>query len=413
MANVQYRLSNKSIGDKSEVMMRFYAGRGLDQRARTHVYVPTAMWNDRKQRVMSSQRYGNVENIDVSELQDRLDYIEREVMERFVTDPSALRAGWLQATIDDITGRSAIDARHITLIDAITESANSSNAITTKKGYISLANNVASFCQEVCHGEKLLLRDVNAAMLCQISDYLRLDHSPNTVAGKLRRMRAVFNRAIHQGYINTNPFCPNGMHVPAERYATPTFLTIPERDSIYALTDLHPRLAAQRDIFIFQCHTGMRVGDMICLTKDNIDGNYLQYVPIKTRQETVETVRVPLSDVAMEIIHRYEGGKKLLPFITPQKYNEAIHRLVRMAGIDRQVMVLEPGTGTPVPRPLYEVASSHIARRTFAANVYKVTKDQRLTSSMTGHAPNSRSFLRYTVVDDDMKSEVIAMVDKK
>ncbi len=42
-----------------------------------------------------------------------------------------------------------------------------------------------------------------------------------------------------------------------------------------------------------------------------------------------------------------------------------------MAGVDRIVTILDPLTHNEVKRPIYEVASSHLARRTFIGNIYK------------------------------------------
>ena len=62
-------------------------------------------------------------------------------------------------------------------------------------------------------------------------------------------------------------------------------------------------------------------------------------------------------------------------------------------------------------RPIYEVASSHMARRTFIGNIYKQVKDQHLVSSLTGHSDNSRAFVRYRNIDIDMKQELVNILD--
>ena len=49
-----------------------------------------------------------------------------------------------------------------------------------------------------------------------------------------------------------------------------------------------------------------------------------------------------------------------------------------------------------------EIASSHMARRTFIGNIYKLVKDPNLVSALTGHAEGSRAFTRYRTIDIDM-----------
>lgn len=54
-----------------------------------------------------------------------------------------------------------------------------------------------------------------------------------------------------------------------------------------------------------------------------------------------------------------------------------------------------------------DVASSHMARRTFIGNLYKKVKDPNLIASMSGHAEGSQAFNRYREVDMDIKQDVI------
>ncbi len=50
------------------------------------------------------------------------------------------------------------------------------------------------------------------------------------------------------------------------------------------------------------------------------------------------------------------------------------------------VRVLDPKTREDVARPLYEVATTHTARKTFIGNLYKQVKDPNLIASMSGHS---------------------------
>ena len=94
----------------------------------------------------------------------------------------------------------------------------------------------------------------------------------------------------------------------------------------------------------------------------------VEYIPDKTKGERPEVLRVPLNNRAKEILSRYADHKKgnmLLPFISPQKYNDAIKKIFTRCGITRIVTVLNPTTGNEEKRAINEIASSHLARRTF------------------------------------------------
>lgn len=61
--------------------------------------------------------------------------------------------------------------------------------------------------------------------------------------------------------------------------------------------------------------------------------------------------------------------------------------------------------------PINEVASSHMARRTFCGNLYKKVKDASLVASLSGHVDGSKSFARYRDIDEDTKKELVKLID--
>lgn len=103
---------------------------------------------------------------------------------------------------------------------------------------------------------------------------------------------------------------------------------------------------------------------------------------------------------------------RIFPFISDQKYNDAIKEIFRICGVTRIVTVLNPVTSEEEKRPINEVASSNMARRTFTGNLYKRVKDQNLISSMTGHKPGSTAFARYRDIDMDIKTEMIDLLNE-
>lgn len=75
------------------------------------------------------------------------------------------------------------------------------------------------------------------------------------------------------------------------------------------------------------------------------------------------------------------------------------------------VTILNPTTGKEEKRPINEVASSHMARRTFIGNLYKKVKDPNLVSSLSGHTEGSKAFARYREIDDEIKKEVVSLIE--
>lgn len=82
-----------------------------------------------------------------------------------------------------------------------------------------------------------------------------------------------------------------------------------------------------------------------------------------------------------------------------------------IAGLTRSVTVRNPTTGEPEIRPLNEIASSHLARRCFIGNLYKKVKDPNLVGSLSGHKEGSKAFARYREIDEQMKQELVDMLE--
>ena len=59
------------------------------------------------------------------------------------------------------------------------------------------------------------------------------------------------------------------------------------------------------------------------------------------------------------------------------------------------------------------IASSHVARRTFIGNIYKLVKDPNLVSALTGHVEGRRAFTRYRTIDIDMKKDLVKILEGK
>ena len=211
---------------------------------------------------------------------------------------------------------------------------------------------------------------------------------------------------------NNRPF--ENFKIDDDVFGTPFYITIAERNALYKL-DLtaRPALAVQRDIFVFQCVTGCRVSDLYAFTKANIIDGEIHYIAQKTRNKQPKTIKVPLNSIATEILNKYADfdGKTLFPFISQQKYNEAIKKAFAAAEITRSVVICDPLTRENVIVPINEVASSHLARRCFVGNMYEKAKDQNLVAELSGHRQNSKAFARYREVNKEMRKELVTMIE--
>ncbi len=235
--------------------------------------------------------------------------------------------------------------------------------------------------------------------------------SNTTITNTMNSYCAFLHWCSQEGYTKNKLHTQYGFK--ATVHGDPFFLTMEEVGILYN-ADLsgNRRLERTRDVFVFQCYVGCRYGDLVRLTRENVNGGFLEYMPRKTMRHEARTVRVPLHEKAMAIIEKYRNrGKKFLPFKNIYDYNREIREVLRLCGIDRRVTVLDTHGLVTVQRPVCEIASSHTARKTFIGNLYKRVPDPNIIASMSGHVEGSVAFRRYRTIDEEMKRDLVDLID--
>lgn len=236
--------------------------------------------------------------------------------------------------------------------------------------------------------------------------------SKNTMTDLFKKFRAFLNWCFTHNYIDNKPF--DKFKLESETYGTPFYLSLDELKLIHQTNfNDNPILNIQKDVFVFQCCVGCRVGDLMKLKKTDIINGNIVYVPHKTIKATGKAVVVPLNKMAREIVDKYFNllDSELLPFSSQQRYNDDIKTILELCEITRMVSVLDPLSRTEKKVPINTIATSHMARRTFIGNIYKKVKDPNLVASLTGHSEGSKAFSRYRDIDTEMKKELVGLLD--
>ena len=225
-----------------------------------------------------------------------------------------------------------------------------------------------------------------------------------TVVHDLKALQAFFRELEDTGEIRRSPFKKISfekrrsiMHV---MYDAPIFLKAEELRRVMA-TEVPPELQWVKDVFVLNCALGCRIGDLLRLTMDKVAVSdegipYVHYIPSKTArsQGTHHEIQTPLIEPALEIIRRtrlaFIGHN---PKYEREVYNKKLRNLLEYCGIDRPVCLYDHVLADNVYRPLYEVASSKLARKT---HVDMLTKVQINYYAAGLHQPGSDAVFRYT-----------------
>ncbi len=222
----------------------------------------------------------------------------------------------------------------------------------------------------------------------------------SSVVMELRALRAFFAELEDLEEIHRSPFRmlsrekrKSIMHV---MYDAPVFLRKTEFETLRkAVIPRH--LEWVRDVFVFNCCVGCRIGDVQRLGPDKLEISedgipFIHYIPQKTRlrQLTNTEIETPLVPMALKIARK--GLDKFSRF----KYNRLLKELLRHCGIVRNVRIFNELKGDNEYIPIHRVASSKLARKTHVDLMNKV----QINPWASGlHRNGSNAVFRYTCLE--------------
>ncbi|MFV0538824.1 MAG: site-specific integrase, partial [Dysgonomonas sp.] len=149
-----------------------------------------------------------------------------------------------------------------------------------------------------------------------------------------------------------------------------------------------------KDVFIFQCYTGLAFIDVYNLTENEIQLAFDDQYWIRTeRVKTGEAVNVPLLDIPMAIIEKYKKKKKpnngrLLPVSSNQKMNEFLKEIAAICNIKKNL-------------------STHLARHSFATTIALANGvPLESVSKMLGHRSIKTTQIYAKVLDTKVSNDM-------
>lgn len=196
-------------------------------------------------------------------------------------------------------------------------------------------------------------------------------------------LNSYIKEAIRRKLITNNPY--DEFHCKKGRSKTP--LTLDEVE-IKKLVDYKPtceKLEKIRDMYLFQCMTGLAFVDMQEFSKDklsHIDGSM---VINSQRVKTEESYIIPLFAAALEIAEKYNFS---FPRISNQKYNDYIKVLASHAGINK-------------------VLTSHTARHTYGTYLINRGVPVSVIQRAMGHAKITQTLEYAKLSARSVKNEIL------
>jgi len=268
---------------------------------------------------------------------------------------------------------------------------------STYEKYDILRKKIEAFIPTKYGKKDIRIKDLTIQFAADFDFYLKDNdkNKHNTVVKYITNLKKILNMAVTNGWIDKSPFIKfKSTFKDVERI----YLTWEELNAIEQKTFKIERLNLVKDMFLFQCYTGLAYSDMAKLKSDDvkigIDGN--KWIIINRKKTDVRSA-IPLLPKALMIIEKYEAkriGNDLLSCYAIQKFNSYLEEIAVLCGINKNL-------------------TSHVGRRTFATTVALSNGVSIETiSKILGHSTTKITH-QYAVVTDLKVSQEMEILREK
>lgn len=256
---------------------------------------------------------------------------------------------------------------------------------TTLSKYKVTRSYISRYMKTELKKDDILMREISPSFVENLFIYLLSYMSNNTAVQKMKQVKSVMRFAVEEGYIRVSPF--KIVLKKEKKEVVP--LTIEEVNKIRKKKIDIPRLAKIRDLFVFECFSGLAFSDLASLNEKDfhIDESGNKWI-IKKRHKTNVVATIPLLPVALEILEKYNYK---LPHLTNVKYNAYLKELGDICDIKKKL-------------------HSHLARHTWATILLNNGMDMVSVSRCLGHANSKITESTYAKVLPDELFEKVKTV---
>jgi integrase len=326
---------------------------GIPKEASTRRKWDSERWNQKTERATGTKEDAKSLNFFLDSLTAKIHEIKAEIM--YTGKPITS-----QKIMDHVMGRITPRARVLEEFQKHNDEMKAliGNGYTeaTLERFSITKNHLSAFIKTKYEAGDIEFVDLNLEFVKDFEFYLRSvrNCANNTTLKYIANFKKIVIRAIDKEIIVKDPF--KGFKGRKTKIVKKP-ISAKELATLEVYEFSNDRLAIIRDIFVFQCYTGLAYIDAYQLTsadiKEGIDGN--QWI-ISERQKTNSTAKIPLLPNALKILEKYKNNPvclkrgTLLPVSSNQKMNAYLKEIAVLCGF--------PFT-----------LNTHMARRTFGSTV--------------------------------------------
>lgn len=231
------------------------------------------------------------------------------------------------------------------------------------------------------------IANINRLVVEEYVKWLYDTMAPSSAASDCVRLKALFTYAFENGYIKVNPFSMVDFErgKPREEW-----LGDDELDKVRGLEGLSQDVEVARDMFLFQCNTGMSYSDMESLKKEDVREDNGVYSVVKRRCKTGQVYTSVVLPEGVEILKKWNFE---IPRKSNQKYNLCLLKIQTMAGLEKHL-------------------HSHLGRKVYGTKLLRSGVSLKAVSKALGHSTTqitqtTYAFLQSQDIIDEIAKKVM------
>lgn len=233
-------------------------------------------------------------------------------------------------------------------------------------------------------------QDCNVSKVRAMDEYLhRQDKAQCTIYDYHKYLKLFINDAMIDGLIEQNPYKFLPFHISKGEKQYVDCITEEQFAAIKKLKLSTPHILHARDLFLFQCYTGLAYSDLASFNYDNCEeiNGKMFYHAKRTKTDTDFVFQ--LLKPALELLQKYDF---CLPKISNQKYNDYLKVIGEIVGVPK--------------------LHTHAGRGTAATLFLSKGMPINIVSKVLGHK-NLRQTMRYArTLNKDVQSAFDALEGK-
>ena len=208
-----------------------------------------------------------------------------------------------------------------------------------------------------------------------------------TIASYHKFMKTYVHDAMSSGLIEKDPYI--GVKIDIGKSVWGRFLTVDEVEAIEKAEMPTESLERVKDLFLFQCYTGLAYADLMRFDMSKAVKGEKYYLVTDDRKKTGEGYTVVLMEKAMDILKKYDYK---LPKMTCEQYNMRLKIMADACGIEKPI-------------------ASHFGRRTCGMLLLNYGFPIEIVSKVLGHSNIKTTQQAYAkILDQTVENEFIKKI---